>query len=456
MGKTEKTLITRKGAEDAFGVRAAFICDDMSWETFCPLCKEAMYVEPDGWRDAFEEFQPDVFFCESAWLGLTAYGCSWRSRIFRNHRVAFDHRKDLLDILSYCRSKGIKTVFWNKEDPTYFGDQQNDFVNTALRFDYIFTTAQECIERYRALGHEQVYLMQFGFSPKIFHPLGRNSGKESAVYTGSWFSDHQQRCRDMERMFELLEDKGIPVTIYDRQMHKGGESSFPERYAQWVHEAVPYEKMGDIYRKYTLGVNINTVTESPTMFARRALEMMACALPVVSNPSRGLYERFGEKIGWMSEDGLTIPDEQCVRQLLREVFLNDTVQMRFRRMLQTVGISAEATEPMVDVYCVGEEAEAVFERIEWENKRKIRIDHVEQIAEHLENGAYAMILNRDSEVPDIAFWLTQFAFLPEGCGVGKGKETYRIQAAERWSDVLWRSEACKNRTLEQLVVYGAS
>lgn len=454
-GRTDKALVAQTGDRDAFDIRVAFVCDEMSWKTFSPLCRGSLYVQPEGWKDAFEQFRPDLFFCESAWLGLETYGCGWRSRVFRNHRVMFDNRKDLLQILAYCKANGIKTVFWNKEDPTYFDDEQNDFADTALRFDYIFTTAQECIDKYRAKGHERVGLMQFGFTPKIFHPLGRSQGGREAVYAGSWFADHPQRCRDTERMFDLLEQKKISVTIYDRQLCRGGTSSFPKRYVQWVKEAVPYEKMGELYRQYALGVNINTVTESPTMFARRVLEMMACGLPVVSNTSRGLYERFGEKIGWMSDEGLTIPQESCVRQLLREVFLNDTVKMRFRAMLQTAGVPAEATEPTVDVYCIGKEAEAVFEQIEWKKKCKIRIDSLEQIKEHWGSGAYAILLNRDSEVPDIAFWLTQFEFLPEGCGVGKGKRPYQIEAATSWSNVLWRSEECKNGTLERLGVYGA-
>lgn len=376
-----KTLIAQKGAEDAFDVRIAFVCDEMSWKTFSPLCREAAYVRPDQWEGVLREFQPDIFFCESAWFGLEDDGCSWQSRIFRNHFSAFDNRRELLGILSFCRDNGITTVFWNKEDPAYFGDRRNDFVDTALRFDYIFTTAQECIEKYRELGHERVGLMQFGFSPRIFNPLGRNGAEERAVYAGSWFPDHPQRCEDMERMFEGLEKKGIRVDIYDRQMSRDGISSFPERYSRQVHESVPYERLGELYRRYALGVNINTVTQSPTMFARRALEMMACGLPVVSNDSRGLYERFGEKVGWMGEDGVSIPDEQCARELLREVFLKDTVSRRFKQMLDRMGFSSDDDEPPVDIYCVGPEAEKTFEQIEWKNKRKIRVDDIGQIPE---------------------------------------------------------------------------
>ena len=52
-------------------------------------------------------------------------------------------------MLNYCRSRGIPTVFWNKEDPPHF----DDFIGAAKEFDFVFTTDADCVPMYReALG----------------------------------------------------------------------------------------------------------------------------------------------------------------------------------------------------------------------------------------------------------------------------------------------------------------
>lgn len=393
-----------------FDVRIAFICDDMTWETFSPLCRASVYVTPTGWKRTLESFKPDLLFCEAAWHGIKSCPEAWQGRVFRNHRVLFENRRALIQIVAYCRAHGIRTVFWNKEDPAYFGDTQRDFTDTALLFDHIFTTAEECIARYQALGHPSVHLMQFGFSPELFNPFGRSEHPTGAVYAGSWFPDHPERCKDMEKIFDQILAQGMELSIYDRQMRPGGKSSFPEKYHACVRPGVPYTELGDVYRRHAVGININTVKGSGTMFARRVFEMMACALPVISNESVGLHDRFGSLL----DDPV-----QNAPLLMRDVFLHDTLQVRLCEMLQTVGLRADRLEEDVDVYCIGEKAGQVFDQIDWPHKRQIFLASIQMLEQAVKTGqgAYWIALDCDSKTPDIPFWLTQFAFLPEGYGM---------------------------------------
>jgi len=391
-----------------------------------------------------ESFKPELLFCEAAWHGIEGYPESWRSQIFRNHSVRFENRKILFNVLDYCRHHQIKTAFWNKEDPSYFDHPQYDFADTALHFDYIFTTAQECVERYRRRGHKQVYLLPFGFSPEIFNPLNRSKDACDAVYCGSWFPEHEKRCEDMETLFAWVEAQNMPLTIYDRQM-QGEYSSFPEKYRDMVRKAVPYEALGEIYRSSGVGVNINTVTDSATMFARRAIEMMACGLPVVSNPSVGLQMRFGERICIPEWGSGTIPNGEDVHVLVREVFLNDTVEKRLETILKETGLWEERDQPRVDVYCIGREAEQVFHQMQWENKRLILVQNEKEALQRVRygQGMYFIVLDRESGCPDIPFWMTQFAFLPAGCGVGEGDHPCEIRLARSNRNIMWPASAVR-------------
>jgi len=445
-------------SDQNISVRIAFICDEMTWKSFAPLCAEAIFVPSECWQDVLTAFKPDLLFCESAWHGIEEYPESWRSQIFRNHSVKFENRKTLFDILHYCRQHQIKTVFWNKEDPTYFDHPQYDFSDTALRFDYVFTTAQECAEQYRQRGHEQVDLLPFGFSPEIFNPLGRSEDASNAVYCGSWFSEHQKRCEDMETLFAWVKARSMPLTIYDRQKNGEQQSSFPEKYRDIVHPAAPYKTLGEIYRNSGVGININTVTNSSTMFARRVLEMMACALPVVSNASTGLQMRFGEKICIPECGGREIPTKEDVHALVREVFVHDTVDKRLETVLKKVGLWKETGQPWLDVYCIGHKAEQLFCLIQWTNKRLICVQDESELPELIRQSesAYLIVLDQDSQCPDISFWLTQFSFLPDGCGVGYGENLYRIESVDKWCGILWANSFKNERYQKPAKKYSAS
>lgn len=323
-------------AEKINGLKIAFICDEMTYRDFKEEC-QAIYLTPDNWKKVMKEEKPDFLFCESAWSGIFEYPDCWRCRIYRNHYVLFEHRKELLRILSYCRNQDIPTVFWNKEDPVFFGNKRYDFVDTALKFDYVFTTAKECIPYYQERGHRKVFVLMFGFSPSIFYYLPGVRKKNTAVFAGSWYADQPERCRDMEEIFDEIISKGISLEIYDR--HYGSANpihQFPEKYSRFLRPKVKYEELVKIYNQADYGIDINTVKNSETMFARRVFELMACGMIVISNESLGLKRLFNNRIWFIGEAFDQNRKEAIRRENMAEVNQKHTCKKRLEEIVEKV------------------------------------------------------------------------------------------------------------------------
>jgi len=333
-------------------VKVVFVCDDMTYKCFSKEC-DAQFVTPYNWREIFDEFKPYIFFCESAWSGISEYEDCWRGRVYKNNNVLFETRKALFDILDYCNNRNIKTVFWNKEDPTYFGNLKYDFVDTALRFDYIFTTCAECVDKYKKLGKDNVDVLQFGFTPEFFNPLNSFPKENFAVFAGSWYANEKERCRDMESVFDSVLNKNIPLRIYDRYFDSNNLNlMFPEKYSEFNRGRLPFDKLGEEIKKAKYAININTVKDSETMFARRVFELMACNAVVISNYSKGMKNMFGRNV-WFSEEDFVYSDE-ILEENLYYVFKNHTNHIRFKYILERLGIrTVEKSYSVLLIYIEG-------------------------------------------------------------------------------------------------------
>ena len=91
-----------------------------------------------------------------------------RAKIYTSIKFKKENRKELIEILDDCHEKGIPTVFWNKEDPVHFSDRINDFIRTSALFDYVFTTAVECVDLYiRDVGVPYADVLPFAVQPKL-------------------------------------------------------------------------------------------------------------------------------------------------------------------------------------------------------------------------------------------------------------------------------------------------
>jgi hypothetical protein len=206
-------------------------------------------------------------------------------------------------------------------------------VDTALRFDVLLTTAEECIPRYRALGHQQTYLLPFGVNTALFHPQEGVERMKRAVFAGSWFGDQPKRCEDTERLFDYVLDQGIPLDIYDRNHGaQGAAFQYPKKYQPFLRPGVPYPQLAELLNQYEYAVNVNTVTDSRTMCSRRALQLGACGLKIIGNRSPAMEQLHGLVVDERVQNGNIVRMHSVPEIILRE----HSAESRFRTMLESV------------------------------------------------------------------------------------------------------------------------
>ena len=321
-------------------MKIALIADEMTERNFADFA-EVAELTPQNWFRQMEAHHPDLLVCESAWHGRD--GC-WDYRVHRNKRLLFDNRTALKRILRYCAAAGVPTVFWNKEDPTFFDDPVNSFSDTAALFGLALTTAKECVPRYEAMGCRADTLI-FGFSPGLFSPVPLEDGKDRAAFFGGWYADQPKRCEAMRRVFRFVLDQGLELVIYDRYWNEPEENNrFPEEFDRYRRPPVPYGEIREELRHAAYAVSVTTETESETMFARRVVEMMACGRLVISNPSRGLRERFPGRIWFAEEEFDRSREAEAVRATLETVFREYVFQQLFENALSRSGIPELRTD----------------------------------------------------------------------------------------------------------------
>jgi hypothetical protein len=334
-------------------IKVAIIMDEFSYNSF-KYEFDALEVEPENWREIFQTEKPDIFLCESAWHGINPETKPWARKISTNTNSKKENRTELLEILDYCREHSIPTIFWNKEDPTHYHNEVSSFADTASKFDHIFTSAEECIKDYEAdYGHHSVHSLMFAAQPRLFNPIEDDERTNDVIFAGSWYAHHPRRCEEMKNIFDSVLDQGYKLKIYDRTYYSKLNDSynFPSEYQDFVNPSVSHDQMAKVYKESKYAININTVTDSNTMFARRAFELILCNTLVLSNHSKGLEKLFKDNVVFMDQNGINL-EHSAERRLknLYNVLKNHTYTNRFKQILDTINYPYLETDKTVTLY----------------------------------------------------------------------------------------------------------
>lgn len=250
-----------------------------------------MEVTPWNYHWVLRYGKPDILLTESAWEGL---GRRWKYKIASYPDYPKRSNLALQKIVSFARDRGIPTVFWNKEDCAHY----DRFISSAELFEYIFTVDENCVPKYLAQtgGKAKVDTLPFAIESNFHHFSGFNFKTRSANFVGSYSKHvHERRRIWQDMMFQACADTGMPLNIYDRNSdRKSPNYRYPSHPGLTVHPAVPHFTTGDIYRHHLVSLNVNTVENSPTMYSRRLVEIIACGGIAVTNPNPAVERYFDQ------------------------------------------------------------------------------------------------------------------------------------------------------------------
>ena len=273
------------GRAKPYGIRIGTVCDLFFYESVCSAV-DVRYIPPeDAFFDKVRDI--DLLLVLSTWHGL-------------NNREWFGLCKDdsplclrLLALIAECRRHHVKTVFYSKEDPPHF----ELFKKFAVACDYVFTTCEEKVDEYRKVcGHDRVWTMPFCINTEHSNPLDtpvESSNSPTVVFSGSWMKKYPQRCQCLRMLFEGVGEAGYNLLIYDRNTWRDNPKwQYPKRYAANVHPEVAYRELREIHMRHRWALNVNSITDSATMFAFRVYELLAGGIHVISNYSFGMHRHF--------------------------------------------------------------------------------------------------------------------------------------------------------------------
>ena len=315
-------------------IKIACVMDNFSFSAF-KLEADFKQLSVTNYLQELQTFKPDFIFFESAWRGKDDL---WGSKV---GHADFE----VIDILNWAKNANCPTVFWNKEDPVHF----KSFLNVAKLFNYVFTTDIDCIQIYKkALQHERVYLLPFAVQPKLHNPIEEFNRIDKLCFAGAYYKKYQQRNEDMTNILSGISGK-IGFDIYDRNyLDDHPDYTFPENFHPNIIGTLDFEDINLAYKGYNLALNLNTIKNSQTMFARRVFELLASNTLVFSNFSRGIKMLFGDLV-FCSDSGeeileryisLTQKQREEVKLLgLRKVFSQHTYQNRLEYIVNKLSLN---------------------------------------------------------------------------------------------------------------------
>ena len=263
---------------DKSELKIGIVCDEFFYESISASA-DYTYLTPNNFREHI--YNIDLLLFVSTWRGLNNewYGIGNKDS---------EKRKIAIKLIEECHNNNVPTIFYSKEDPTNY----SVFVEFAEKCRFIFTSCIECISAYKKdCCNQNVFCMSFGINPIYHNPIGCSKEKKLnlVLFSGSWMGKYPKRCNELSTIFDGIVESKSQLKIVDRNYPKmKNVYPFPNKFFKYTVPSVKHEKLQILHKLSNYSVNINSVTESKTMFANRTYELQAIGNLLFSNYSLGM------------------------------------------------------------------------------------------------------------------------------------------------------------------------
>lgn len=305
------------------------------------------YLSPVNYENILKAEKLDFIIYCTGWRGLDNE--EWRGIKFREKpKNAFN------SIVKFAKENRIKLVFQSTEDPSNF----EYFLPIASNFDYIFTTAEECIDDYAdKLGHNNIFYGEYGVSPFFNNPVGsRKITLDNYFFAGSWATRYNERCNDGELILDSIKNSKEKLFIADRNFGTDKHDHiFPDRFHSFILPKFEHDLLQHVHKLFRYNINLNSIKYSSTMCAMRVYQLLAMGVSVISNYSKSVYNNFPEIRIINSETNLCnkkfdhheISTQEYRRNMraVRFLFNNKTVFHSAHNLLDKIGLKPK---PLVE------------------------------------------------------------------------------------------------------------
>lgn len=360
----------------------AIVADEFLYNSFMNVAK-FKYITPDNYKAFCDEV--DVLLIVTAWRGLNN---EWRFMGSEGSKANIA----IFQVINYYREKGKKVIFYSKEDPPHY----SHFLPIAKECDVIFTSALEKINDYKKdCKNNQVYLLKFGINPFYHNPIGCRmvKRKNEVIFSGSWVKRYPNRIKEEEMIFEGVIQAGKKLKIIDRNFELNNWSFlFPMKFYKYISPSIEHKYLQKVHKLYNWAININSISDSKTMFANRVYELQANGNLLISNDSLGVKEQFKEvKIAHNRNDVVNVLNEYDDEEIyehqmagVRRVMTGETTFDRVGFMLRSSGFKGRQPQRKVAVLTSKITKEIINEFEEQSYAYKELIELSQQISTELE------------------------------------------------------------------------
>lgn len=209
---------------------------------------------------------------------------------------------------------GKPIAWWTIEDPNWF----ETFVPQAAQADFVFTTDEVCIPRYRErLGHNRIFWLPLACSPELHYPLEPAEDATDFVLSGNWYINDARQWA-IKTVLDPLLAAGYTLTLFCYE-----NFMWSEPYRRFWKAQTHYLTTAEQYRhgRVVLGMNNQRSgmdgIEKTFMTSMRTFEALACEKPFLSSHSDA-FERLGfvngEHFIWVDNKSETVSQAEKLLQ----------------------------------------------------------------------------------------------------------------------------------------------